>query len=226
MTWSRFDDGWSDREDLADVSFEARWHLFALISFCSRTHRYDGRIRTADARRASDVPDPKGAAAELVAAGHLRVVEGGVELVHIKEHVPPPSMRDERRKSGQNRRKRDERKRKGKTPAAAPDPSEVPVERDNAREVTKDVTRDTGTGRDGPLGEPNIKSNDVTQEQPEDDEAEQWAAYLADDTSDGHTLRIAGTTDTCDRCGLPSAQLDGGLCRRDDCVKARRRGAA
>ena len=32
--------------------------------------------------------------------------------------------------------------------------------------------------------------------------------------------------DTCTRCGRTSRQLDGGLCRRDECVRSRRRGAA
>ena len=149
MTWSRFDDGWTDREDLADVSLAARWHLVALISFCSRTHRYDGRIRAADARRASDVPDPSGAAAELVAAGHLEVIDGGVRLVHINDHVPPPSMRDEHRKSGQNKRKQAERERKAAATSPDQNPAEAPAASDNAREVTEDVTRDTGTGQDG-----------------------------------------------------------------------------
>lgn len=138
MTWTRLDDGWTDRHDLADLAHETRWHLLALIGFCSRTHRYDGIVRVVDARRVSDVADPDTAAAELVAAGHLEAMpEGRYRLVHIDDHIPPPHLRDEHRKASSRARKQRERSRRTEAP---PDPV--------TPDVDGDVTRDTGTGRD------------------------------------------------------------------------------
>jgi hypothetical protein len=146
MTWTRLDDGWSDRPFLEPLSFEVRWHYLALIQFCSRTSRYDGFVRTSDARRCSDVPDPAAAVAVLLARGLLEQLEGGMRVVHITEHVPPPHMRDETRKASQRDRKRRERLHKqGDHTYCLPDncPSIT------ADPVTGEVTRDAGTGRDG-----------------------------------------------------------------------------
>lgn len=107
MTWTRLDDGWTDRPVFDEVSYDARWHYLALIQWCSRTSRYDGRIRAADARRCSDLPDPASALGELAAAGLVEVAaDGAVTLPRIEEHIPPPSMRDETRKERQRAEKR------------------------------------------------------------------------------------------------------------------------
>src|SRR3954471_18709041 len=101
MTWTRLDDGFTDRPIFEDVSYEARWHYLAMVSFCSRTSRYDGFIRASDARRCSDVPDPAAVLAELYSLGLVAPRDGGYLLPLIDEHVPPPHLRDETRKQSQ-----------------------------------------------------------------------------------------------------------------------------
>ncbi len=146
MTWTRLDDGWTDRPILEPLSYEARWHYLALIQFCSRTSRYDGFVRTSDARRCSDVPDPVAANTSLLARGLLEQLENGLRVVHISEHVPPPHMRDEKRKADQRDRKRRERLHKqGDHTYCLPDNCSSIT----ADPVTGEVTRDAGTGRDG-----------------------------------------------------------------------------
>jgi hypothetical protein len=145
MTWTRLDDGFTDRQIFEDLTYEARWHYLAMVSFCSRTNRYDGFIRGADARRCSDVPDPAKALVQLANHGIVAPVDGGYVLPLIDEHVPPPHLRDEKRKQDQRDRKRRERQhRKGDHTYCSHDP-----EGDTSR-VTSPVTsgRD-GTGRDG-----------------------------------------------------------------------------
>lgn len=58
MSWTRLDDGWGNKIRSMDLSFPARWHYLELIQWCSRNRLYDGRVRTVDARIASDVDDP------------------------------------------------------------------------------------------------------------------------------------------------------------------------
>ncbi|RZT87436.1 hypothetical protein EV383_4360 [Pseudonocardia sediminis] len=107
MTWTRLDDGWTDRPVFDDVPYDCRWHYLCLVQFCSRTSRYDGKIRAADARRCSDLPDPVTAMSVLAAAGLIEVgTDGAVTLPKIEEHVPPPSLRDEGRKERQRAEKR------------------------------------------------------------------------------------------------------------------------
>lgn len=147
MTWTRLDDGWTDLPRFEDVTYEHRWHYLALIQWCSRTDRYDGHVRAADARRCSDVPDPAAALVALTAVGLLEVTDAGYRVVHIDGHVVPPHMRDEHRKAAQRDR---QRRHRGKPtePTPEPDtPSHVPPSA--VTPVTGDVTRDTGTGRDG-----------------------------------------------------------------------------
>lgn len=136
MTWGRFDDGFTDRPVWEGMPYEVRWHYVAMIMWCCRTGRYDGTIRGADARRCSDLDDPAAALAALVTAGLLAEADGGYRLVLIDEHALPAHLRDENRKPAQRDRKRRSRAR-------------------TDRPVTGDVTRDTGSGRDGPgRGEP------------------------------------------------------------------------
>lgn len=144
MTWTRLDDGWTDRPILEQLPYEVRWHYLALVQFCSRTGRYDGLVRAADARRCSDVPDPAAANAALVDVGLLAAEDGTFRLPLIEEHIPPPHLRDETRKQSQRERKRRERAhRAGNHELCNPD--NCPAV---SSPVTSDVTRDTGTGQD------------------------------------------------------------------------------
>lgn len=145
MTWTRLDDGWSDSPILEQLPYEVRWHYLALIQFCSRTSRYDGLVRPADARRCSDVPDPAAALTELQNVGLLALVDGAVKVVAIESHVPPPHLRDEVRKQSQRQRKQRERMHaKGDHSYCVPEHCpEV------SRPVSGEVTRDVGTGQDG-----------------------------------------------------------------------------
>lgn len=108
MSWTRFDDGWTDQQILADLSFETRWHYVCLIQFCSRTKRFDGFIRAVDARRCSDVSDPEASMRQLVDVG-LVVPDQGDYLVHRMEedHAPPPWVRNrtEQNKLAQRRKR-------------------------------------------------------------------------------------------------------------------------
>lgn len=106
MSWTRLDDGFTDRPVFDGLPFEVRWHYLALVQFCSRTSRYDGVIRKADARRCSDVSDPAGAMVLLSGAGLAVVRDDDVVLPLLEEHIPPPSMRDETRKERQRAEKR------------------------------------------------------------------------------------------------------------------------
>lgn len=145
MTWTRLDDGFTDRPIFEDLSYEARWHYLAMVSFCSRTSRYDGFIRAADARRCSDVPDPAAVLTELNSLGLVAPRDGGYLLPLIDEHVPPPHLRDETRKQSQRERKQRERQHKKGDHTYCSHPPEEDMSR-----VTSPVTsgRD-GTGQDG-----------------------------------------------------------------------------
>lgn len=142
MTWTRLDDAWTDSPQLAELSFQTRWHYLALIQFCSRTDRLDGVLRIADARRCSDVDDPSAALAELEAAGLITVLNGGqVKVADIDKHVPPPHVR----RNAEQSKVRMRRKRKHDSG----DHSDCLPGRCPQVTVTSDVTRNTGTGRDG-----------------------------------------------------------------------------
>lgn len=138
MSWTRLDDAWTDQAAFDGVPHDARWHYLALIQWCSRTGRYDGVVRASDARRCSDVDDPGAALAALAARGLVEQLDDAVRVVRIAEHVPPPHLRDEARKSAQAERKRRERAhRRGDHSGCRPD------------RCPQAVTRDVGTGRDG-----------------------------------------------------------------------------
>lgn len=158
MTWVRTDDSFTDWSVFDALSYPARWHYLALIHACARTHRYDGVLRAVDARRASDVPDAEAVAAELIAAGLVAWVKGGLRLVQIDKHLPPPHLRDEQRKAAQAERKRRQRAHQAGDHALCPPESACVT-----RSVPRDVTRDTGTGRDGPGRDQAVGENSVTQ---------------------------------------------------------------
>ncbi|MDP0398932.1 hypothetical protein [Tsukamurella strandjordii] len=94
MTWTRLDDSWTDRRELTEVSYGARWHMLALIQMCCRVGQFDGILRASDARRCSDVDTPEAAIDELATAGLVeRLPDGRVRVVGIEDHVPPPHVR-------------------------------------------------------------------------------------------------------------------------------------
>lgn len=195
MSWTRLDDGWTDRPVLAGLPYDVRWHYLALVQFCSRTSRYDGLVRGADARRCSDVIDPAGALQTLVDHGLLVLEEDGYRVVQIDEHVLPPHLRDEQRKASQRERKRRERAhRTGNHAYCQPDRCE---------EVTRDITSDVGTGRDG-QGSPPAVTKDVTRDaswppvaQPGADEPTLHEALGTEPA----TRHAQPTATTCSSCG-------------------------
>lgn len=141
MSWTRLDDRWTDRKELSAVSYEIRWHYLAMIQFCSRTDRIDGYLRLADARRCSDVEDADGAHTALVALGLVERVDGGLRLIEIGDHVPPPSVRMSAEKT-KDRVRRHRAHKAGDHSLCLPDHCEF-------SSVTSDVTRYPGTGQDG-----------------------------------------------------------------------------
>lgn len=141
MTWTRLDDGWTDRPILAQLPYEVRWHYLALIQFCSRTGRYDGRLRVGDARRCSDVDDPDAATEALTDVGLLVAEPSGFLLPLIEDHIPPPHMRDEKRKAQQRDDTRRHRAhRAGDHSLCTPG---------RCKALSTDASAYTGTGRDG-----------------------------------------------------------------------------
>ena len=142
MTWTRLDDQWTERPDLATLDHATRWHYLSMIVFCSRTGRLDGVLRLADARRCSDVDDPDQAHRYLIAVGLVEQRGGLLAIPAIHEHVPPPSVRN---KAEQDKmRKRRQRAHKADDHSLC-----IPGHCPNAA-VTGDVTRDMrdGTGQD------------------------------------------------------------------------------
>lgn len=148
MSWTRLDDGWTDSTDFADLDHATRWHYLAMIQFCSRTAKYDGRMRHGEALRCSDVDDPNGAISALAAEGLIEVEGKHVRVVHIEEHVPSPAKREETERA-KVRKQRSRRHQAGDhstcLPAHCDQASMNPVTRD----IERDVTRDVGTGRAG-----------------------------------------------------------------------------
>lgn len=153
MTWTRLDDAWTDMPELAALDLAARWHYLAMIQFCSRTERINGVMKRADARRCSDVDDPEAALAVLRSAGLVLEHPGNdVKVVRIADHIPPPSVR-KASEAAKLRKRRERAHRAGDHSSCLPGncdraPDSRPDEAVK-REVTSDVTRDIGTGRDG-----------------------------------------------------------------------------
>jgi len=148
MTWTRLADTWTETPALEELSFEDRWHYLAMIQRCSRAESYDGVIRAVDARRCSDHPEPSTAIANLVGAGLLVIMPGGkYRVVHIDDHVPPPSVR----MKTENDRIRQRRKRAhdGGDHALCKEDADCRVTPPVTRDVTRDKGRDPRTGQDG-----------------------------------------------------------------------------
>ena len=141
MSWTRLDDRWTERPDLALLPYETRWHYLAIIQFCSRTDRIDGVLTIKDAKRCSDVEDPGRAIRDLLDAGLLEPDAGRLRIVEIHEHVPPPSVR-QKAENDKVRKRRERAHKAGDHSLCLPDHCSHVT-------VTGDVTRDPGTGRDG-----------------------------------------------------------------------------
>lgn len=145
MTWTRLDDTWTDDQVLAELSFADRWHYLAMIQFCSRTKKYDGILRPADARRCSDHPEPGAALSNLEAVGLVINVGNGYKLPLIDDHIPPPSVREASEKSKVRMRRMRQHKEGNHADCLPKHCDQAPT----TGEVTGDVTRNTGTGQDG-----------------------------------------------------------------------------
>lgn len=145
MTWTRISDNWTERADLGHLTHADRWHYLALIVLCSRSGAFDGKLRLVDARRASDHEDPVGALGRISDAGLIEMTSDGIRLVEIEDHVPPPSVR-KASELGKFRMRRSRAHKAGDHSLCLPKNCEQvdPASSD----VTRDVTRNTGTGRD------------------------------------------------------------------------------
>lgn len=117
MSWLRYSDDWTQDRAWDGVSYEARWHLMALMEACSQARRWDGCIPLTRALRVSDVPDPARCLAELRAAGFICVTDHadgtpehaehvedcvtdhapGVAIPTVEDHIPSEANRDENR---------------------------------------------------------------------------------------------------------------------------------
>lgn len=98
MVWARLDDNWSEREDILALPLDQRWHLLGMILYCCRNNLWDGEVRAIDARRASDVDDPRAILDALTSAGHLEPIDGGYRVSDIAAHVPSEAVRERLRK--------------------------------------------------------------------------------------------------------------------------------
>lgn len=149
MTWTRLDDTWTDLPELADLPHDVRWHYLCMIQFCSRTKRYDGILKTADARRCSDVDDPVGAMSTLFGADLIHPLpEGQIKVGRIEDHIPPPSVREASEKTA-IRMRRSRAHKNGDHSLCLPDNCKHLSVDSHTGEVTGSVTRNTRTGQDG-----------------------------------------------------------------------------
>jgi hypothetical protein len=156
MSWASFGDQYT-RQGLWDhVSYEARWHYHALVEECVRGHRWDGRLPLSVARRASDVPDPDKAHAELEAVAMLYVVADTVELPYIGHHIPPPGDRPETllpRKAENQREYRLRKCERGEHSKDCP-PAICPVKIAKKQARDQRVTGNSESSRDESSSEP------------------------------------------------------------------------
>jgi hypothetical protein len=145
MSWTRYDDLFTERPEWDGVPYPVRWHYLALVQACSRQRRWDGVLPLAHARRASDVEDPDDCHRLLAAAGLLKVDETAVRLLVIDEHIPPTYVRDNAKKS-KIRMRRMRAHRSGDHSLCLPD--SCPAAPPDSADVTSTVTRNAGTGQD------------------------------------------------------------------------------
>lgn len=166
MTWASWDDQFTEMPVWDGVSYEARWHYIALVTYCCSAHRWNGQMSRRQAERVSDVPEPHDAVEELITAGLLAELGTQVELLYIDSHVPPEGQRPDnllprkRRNQMEYRRRQCERgnhskdcpaktcpaKHHGVTVSASAGSAPVPG---TANVLTDRVTGNAGAGRDG-----------------------------------------------------------------------------
>lgn len=156
MTWSRFDDNFTESREWEPVSFEARWHYHALVGACSRGKYWDGVLPWHKALGCSDVTDPEFCLEELESIGRVtrnvpaNVLEHvpanrtrfvSVTVTRIDEHVPSEQVRAATEKA----RVRMKRKRAhDKDNHEFCDPKKCP----GSRTVPANVPDSVGTGQD------------------------------------------------------------------------------
>ena len=143
VSWTRYDDLFTERPEFDGLSFEARWHYVALIQACSRARRWNGQLPVVRARRASDVPDPDQCHEDLSAAGLVKIDDETIGLPYAVEHLPPKSIRNNAAAS-KVRMRRKRQHDAGNHSDCLP--------RNCPHAVTAHVTRNTGTGRDRKTG--------------------------------------------------------------------------
>lgn len=152
MSWTRLDDTWTDLPELSALDHQVRWHYLAMIQFCSRTKRFDGILRLADARRCSDVDEPAAAISTLVEAQLLMHLPSNlIKVSRIDDHIPPPSVRENSERS-KIRMQRHRKHKNGDHSECLPEncehAKEKPAVDTQTGEVTGPVTRNTRTGQD------------------------------------------------------------------------------
>lgn len=148
MSWTRLDDLWSERRELAGLDFADRWHYLCLIQFLSRTDQRDGHIRAVDARRASDHPNPAAALEHIAATGLIVVERDGYRLVEVDAHLPTDKSR-KRTEQDRERKRRQRAHEAGDHSTCLPRYCDQAVTRDVTGDSHADFTGDVGTGRDG-----------------------------------------------------------------------------
>lgn len=107
MSWTRFDDGWCEEPIILDLGLDARWHYISMIQYCSRTKRFDGVMRSTEALRCSDVPEPESALAQLVDVGLVVLADSGHYVIPNMEegHAPPVWVRNKAEASKMSKRR-------------------------------------------------------------------------------------------------------------------------
>lgn len=149
MSWTRYDDLFTEWPEWDGLPYPARWHYLALVQACSRQRRWDGVLPLTRARRASDVEDPDDCHQLLATAGLLKIDETAVRLLLIDEHIPPAHVRDNAEKS-KIRMRRMRAHRSGDHSLCLLDKctAAATVSADPGSDVTSPVARNTGTGQD------------------------------------------------------------------------------
>lgn len=161
MSWTRLDDLWTERADIGELTHATRWHLLAMIQRCSRSDLRNGILRTVDARRCSDHPDPAAALAELMAAGLIeRTSDTAVRVVGIDAYLPSDATR-QRTENNRLYQQRSRAHRAGNHRLCLPDkcPDAV-VSAPVSADVSMQVSDDVGTGRDGTPSLPSLDGRD------------------------------------------------------------------
>ncbi|MGW9762510.1 hypothetical protein [Micrococcus aloeverae] len=156
MSWTRLDDLWAEQMEARELSLSARWHYLCLIQRCSRIGLREGTLRRKDALRVSDVDDPEVVLTELLAAELLTADGDSVTVVNVLDHLPTEAALAKKEHDRERQRRHRERERAheagdhalcvpgGKCKVVNGSPQDV------TRDVTPTVTRDVGTGQDGP----------------------------------------------------------------------------